>query len=253
MLGTGAFIVVGAVASSVVLRRQVAEQQWRFTATGEVEAAEACRVMSARARAMGGAVTRCDVSAVGSDILIEVWSRGRADGFVRRLTSPGVISFHEAQPATDADGPVPAPPGFHAASFIDFLYNTTDDFGEKVERKTDLYLKDVAELTVTRLAGCRYHTEGLWRAPVLTFEFAPADASAFEAATGRLAGKPMAVCIDGTVRAAALVPEAVSDGKVQMRGLRDNETALELAGVLAAGALPCELTPGEAAEVHHGR
>jgi len=256
-VGLAVFVIVGAAVSSVMIRRQssTVELLCRLTEGGEAQGDEAVAILRERAAALAGGlgISRWEITREGPEVRVSATARRGLETFAETLLRRGLVSFHEGAPATGPNGPLECPEGFRAASFSDYIFRTKGDFGERVVRRTDLFVREEPEIEIAGLDGCTYHTEGIFRAPVVTLEFRPADAERFAGISERLKGKLLAVCVDGEVRAAALLAEAITGGRVQMRGLRDKEVARTLAAILRAGALPCALECLSVPEACDGR
>jgi hypothetical protein len=245
-----AFVAAGTVVAVFGRRARETTVAVEMVAGDPARSEELLGALKARASALAGefALSEWSIECEGERVRITVRGGAGAPGFIRAVSAPGRVSLHEATPAPrQAQGGQEAcPEGFRPAGLSDWVYSTRKNFGEKVERRTELWLREEPEMVPAGLADCTLHTEGIWREPVVELRFLPADAERFAEVTRRLGGKMLAVCIDGEVRAAALVTGEIKGGAAQIRGLKDASAARILVETLKAGELPCGLLPAPA-------
>jgi len=158
--GLAIFVVVGAAVSGVMIRRRSSsvELAYRLPEEHIARGDEAVRILRERAEALAGelGVLRWEVDRDGGIITVRATARGGLDVFTELLTRRGLISFHEAALAAGPKGELPCPEGFREASFTDYIYRTKGEFGEKMERRTDLYVRETSSTSPTPDASARY-------------------------------------------------------------------------------------------------
>ena len=81
--------------------------------------------------------------------------------------------------------------------------------------------------------------------PYVSIKFNPKGADLFAAATASNIGKRLAIVLDGEVRSAPVIREAIPSGQAQITGQFTVDEANDLSVVLRAGALPCPVSVEE--------
>lgn len=205
------------------------------------------KAISERVNALG--VTQPRISTVGQlSIRIQVPGVKDPEHLIKTVIKPAQLEFRLVDqrdrtlidPATGKLRPgAQLPPG---AELVPGKLTEFDKTQNKlVPQERYFVLLNRAELTGRSVRSASVDYDSMKMDIVVDMVFDQQGAKKFAEVTERNTGRQLAIMLDGTVRSAPNINEAIRGGRAQISGGFTNDEATELSQVLKAGALPADL------------
>ena len=195
-------------------------------------------------------VTQPRISIQGKDrIRVQVPGEKDPDKLIDLVIKPANLEFHlVSQRMNEVIGPdgkvkpgAPIPPGTEVVPFKSGKLDPTTN--EMAYTESQILINKKAELTGKNLrsAGVNYNPSSIDNPIEVTLEFDREGTKRFAEVTEQNVGRQLAILLDGVVRSAPRLNEAIREGRAQITGGFTNEEASDLSQILKAGSLKAPL------------